>query len=218
VYYIATSNTTPLPDRAVRAALEPYGVTLGAPQVEAVRRHIHKLLLWNQRLNLTSITDPEEILRRHFGESMFAARFLPNSQGRLADLGSGAGFPGLALKIVRPELRIKLIESNAKKAAFLSEVKRDLQLEEVEIIRSRFEDLRFSTPFADYIAVRALGNLPGVLHWSARALFRHGLILLWLGADDALRVSRSRAWTWREVVPLPESRRRVLLMGSPVRD
>ena len=83
-------------------------------QAEKVAQYMQLLLEWNQSFSLTSVTNPSEILSRHFGESMFATSIVPIRQGRLADVGSGAGFPGLAIKIMRPELDVVLIEPNKK--------------------------------------------------------------------------------------------------------
>ncbi len=212
---IAKSKHTGLPSQVVRAALEPYGVALTDAQIDAVQSYTGLLLLWNQKVGLTSITDPREILERHFGESMFAAGVVPIHHGRLADVGSGAGFPGLAIKLLCPELHVLLIEANAKKAAFLAEVKRSLQLTGVEIVRSRLEELRIRSPYADFVSARALGSFHRLLRWSRGALAPNGRILLWLGADDAMKISMSSGWTWREPIPIPGSRRRVLLVGAP---
>ncbi len=214
---IVANRETPLPDSEIRAALAPFGVTVSQIQAELIRRYISLLVLWNQSVSLTGLTDRREILMRHFGESMFAAKFLEDRHGRLADVGSGAGFPGLALKIACPDLQVRLIESNGKKAAFLNEVKRTLELSRVEVMRARFEDIRVPPPLADSIVVRALGNMRRLLLWSHQALTENGRILLWLGFDDAARMSRSKSWIWRPPIPLPESRRRVLLIGSPLR-
>ncbi len=218
MYMMELSNrkSATMSDAEIRASLTPFGVSITGAQFDSVRCYISLLLHWNQHVSLTALTDPGEILRRHFGESMFAGRFLEFPDGRLADVGSGAGFPGLALKIASPDLRILLIESNSKKAAFLSEVKRALGLSQVEVVRSRFEDVRVPPPLADYVAARALGNLRKLVNWSGRALTPNGRILLWLGSDDAVRVSRVKNWAWQPPIPLPESRRRVLLFGRPL--
>src|SRR3989441_8532941 len=94
---------------------------------------------------------------------MFAAAKFSILKGRLADVGSGAGFPGLALKIIRPELHVTLIEANAKKSAFLAEVVRDLGLNEVDVVRARYEDLPLGAIQADFIAARAVGDLQQLL-------------------------------------------------------
>src|ERR1700730_9502113 len=107
--------------------------------------------MWNQSVSLTSVVDPVEILARHFGESMFVSCLIPVQNCRLADLGSGAGFRGLALQIASAGLHIVLIESNKKKCAFLSEVVRSLELENVEVLPIRFDEGRVSKNFAEII-------------------------------------------------------------------
>ncbi len=118
---------------------------------------------------MTSIVEPAEIVSRHFGESMFLHSLLPVENGRLADVGSGAGFPGLALKILCQDLDVILIEANKKKSAFLSEVARALDLRNVEVIPERFEEIRSEPGFADFVAARALGGFPKLLRWSREA-------------------------------------------------
>ncbi len=137
-----TNSKEPIPvtDAVIQRTLAPYGVPVSAQLAGAIRCYIELLLLWNQKINLTAIRKPREILERHFGESIFAAHAVAISAGRLADLGSGAGFPGLALKLVCPGLTVQLIEANTKKAVFLSEVCRVLNLSGVEILCERSND------------------------------------------------------------------------------
>jgi len=92
--------------------LAPFGIEPSEAQSIQIGQYVELLLLWNKSLNLSSILDPEEILTRHFGESMFLCTLLSVENCRLADVGSGAGFPGLAIKIFRPSVQITLIESN----------------------------------------------------------------------------------------------------------
>src|ERR1700674_3339769 len=131
------------------STLLPFRVQLSNDQIDKIREYIRLLLKWNQSVSLTSVVDTVDILTRHFGESMFACSLIPVDNCRLADLGSGAGFPGLALKIACPTLSVTLIESNKKKCAFLSEVVRALELENAEILPVRFDEIRFSPGFAD---------------------------------------------------------------------
>ena len=149
------------------------------------------LLKWNRSVSLTSITDPVEIVGRHFGESMFASGLLPVENCRLADVGTGAGFPGLALKIACPSLHVTLIESNKKKCAFLSEVVRTLEFSDVEIRPERFEEIRPETVLANLITCRAVGEFKQLLRWSTSALVRRGHLLLWVGAEDSTRIART---------------------------
>jgi 16S rRNA (guanine527-N7)-methyltransferase len=124
------------------------------------------LLAWNEKVNLTAIRDPLEVLYRHFCECMYAAVAVPLQAGRLADVGSGAGFPGLALKIVRPELQVFLIESNVKKATFLAEVVRELQLADTRVLVSRYEELGEEITPLDFVCSRALGEFDKFLSWA----------------------------------------------------
>jgi 16S rRNA (guanine527-N7)-methyltransferase len=205
------SNSLDLP---VMRNLEPYGVLVTAAVSEAIQEYIRLLMHWNRRIALTSLTDAEEILRFHFGESLFAWHAVPIENGRLADVGTGAGFPGLALKLFRPGLHVTLLESNAKKCAFLREVVRTLSLTEVEVVRQRFEDCAVPGPKFDFIASRALGGLDPLLSWSLSVLGDYGRVVLWVGLQDARRISRVEGWTWREPIAIPGTKKRMLLIGE----
>src|SRR6201993_4917174 len=103
---------------------------LSPRMLEPLQLYLDLLLRWNARVNLTAVRDPEQIVTRHFGESLFAAGLLKqNAPATLADVGSGAGFPGIPMKLVLPHCGLTLIESQGKKAAFLREVLRSLKLE-----------------------------------------------------------------------------------------
>jgi len=141
--------------------------------------YLELLLKWNARTNLTAIREPEEIVRRHFGESLFAAQHLgehldkhPGGEGAtLLDLGSGAGFPGLPIQLARPELRVTLAESQNKKAAFLREAVRTLGVA-TEVWAGRAEALPGERMF-DVVTLRAVDNMPAALAAAeARALRR----------------------------------------------
>jgi 16S rRNA (guanine527-N7)-methyltransferase len=118
----------------IRRALGEFQITADDTQVQQIQQYIDILLAWNDKVNLTAIRDPIEILHRHFCESMYAAAAVPVEKGRLADVGSGGGFPGLPLKIIRPGLQVFLIESNIKKATFLAEVIRELGLIDARVL------------------------------------------------------------------------------------
>lgn len=197
----------------IAEALAPFGVELSEQQLSAIQRYVSLLLNWNQSVSLTAIDDPLEIVARHFGESIFAGEFLQLNFGRLADVGTGAGFPGMALKIAFPGLSVLLLEPNLKKCAFLNEVKVALDLCGVEIDRTRFEEFRTERSLFDVVCARALGDHRRFLQWAKRAIPAGGRVVLWLGAEDALRISRTEGWVWDAPVKIPESRRRVILCG-----
>src|SRR2546422_7987166 len=124
----------------ISRAMREYNLSATSDQVVQVQLYLRLLLTWNTKVNLTAIQDPLEILYRHFCESMYAADAVPLQNGRLADIGSGAGFPGLPLKILRPQLDLHLVEANIKKATFLAEVIRELVLRDVRVLVGRYED------------------------------------------------------------------------------
>ena len=211
-------TTTALSLAEIAHSLAPYiAAPLADPQLAKIAAYLKLLKKWNQTVPLTSIEDDSEVVARHFGESFFVRRFLDLESGRLADVGSGAGFPGLPLKIVFPSLRVTLIEPNLKKCAFLREVKEVLSLESVEIARSTYENLDSRPESFDFIASRALGGYRRLLQWSRQALSPGGHVILWLGFDDSTSISRLEGWRWQLPVNIPESKRRVLLFGQPIR-
>lgn len=206
-----------LTNTEITAALEPYGVTPGDSVCDRIRAYIALLLKWNKKMSLTTVTNPNEILKFHFGESLFAAPAAQISDGRLADVGSGAGFPGLAIRILVEPLEVMLIESNTKKAAFLSEVSRELWLKGVEVFRGRMENFASPTREINFVSARALGQHSELLKWSHEHLGSTGKLIMWLGEEDVAAISRDNRWNWHERIKIPESQRRYLLIGSPVK-
>ena len=203
-----------LSDAKIADILQSYGLAQDFGVFDQIRTYIALLLKWNATIALTAITDPIEICKFHFGESIFASAAVPVREGRLADVGSGAGFPGLPLKMASPEIELTLIESNARKAAFLSEAVRSLELEGVQVFRGRMDGHTPDKPY-DWIAARALGQHDNLLKWATENLAPSGKVVLWLGEDDAAAISQTPKWEWRFPIPIPGSKRRVLLVGSP---
>lgn len=195
-------------------ALEPYGAAVAPATADKIRAYITLLLKWNRSISLTTVTDPAEIIRFHFGESIFAASALKFTESRLADVGTGAGFPGLPLVLAVPGLDVTLIESNTKKCAFLSEVIRALNLPNVTVFRGRMEEFPPGSANFDFITARALGQFDDLLKWSLTHLVPKGKVVLWLGDDDARKLSRAPGWTWDRPMLIPGSRQRYLLVGS----
>jgi len=199
----------------IEMELESYGVEVSPELCDSILRYIALLLRWNKRISLTTVVDPVEVVRFHFGESLFAASAVPIRGGRLADVGSGAGFPGLALRIAIPDLSVTLIESNARKATFLSEIIRNLKLDRAEVARSRMGGLSSKGPGFDFITARALGQHDELLAWAMKSLAVNGRVILWLGEGDCAKISGKPGWNWRIPIHIPNSERRFLLVGSP---
>ncbi|MGA8011899.1 MAG: 16S rRNA (guanine(527)-N(7))-methyltransferase RsmG, partial [Candidatus Acidiferrales bacterium] len=136
----------------VEDTLGPYGILLEPGVVQKIRSYTALLIKWNRMISLTTVTDPIEILKFHFGESIFAASQVDFVESRLADVGSGAGFPGIPLAMTVPSLDVTLIESNSKKCVFLSEVVRELRLPNVKVLRERMENVDLGPRHFDFIA------------------------------------------------------------------
>jgi 16S rRNA (guanine527-N7)-methyltransferase len=158
-------------------------VTLRDDQIGGLDRHYRLLVKWNRVLNLTSIRDTEEAVVRHYCECLFFASLLPE-EGRVLDLGSGAGFPGVPVAILRPEMRVTLLESHQRKAVFLKEATRDL--ENVEVVPKRAEDISSTW---DLVVSRAV-DPKEVLRQGPRLAPRVGMLVG--GADSLLFDGRTK--------------------------
>ena len=170
-----------LSESTIAALLTPYLIPPAAilPQLSD---YLDLLLKWNARTNLTAIRQPEEIVQRHFGESLFTALHLGNPD-TLLDLGSGAGFPGLPIALLRPEMRVTLAESQGKKASFLREAVRALGVKNVEVWAARAETMQESLRFHT-VTLRAVDDMASAIAAAApRAM--HQIVLL-AGTPPAL--------------------------------
>lgn len=202
-----------LSEETIKQSLASFGVVVSNEQVLYIQQYIKILLQWNEKLNLTAIRDPLEILVRHFCESMFGAVAVPIGNGRLADIGSGPGFPGIPLKIMRPDLELFLVESNIKKGTFLAEVVRELELKDTRVLISRYEELGEELAPLDYVCSRAVGEFGTFLEWAGSERVSIATAILWIGGRDLEEVKKASGWDWREPIPVPQSLRRYLLVG-----
>jgi len=125
--------------KALREGEKGIGILLDREKEEALVRYFLELEKWNAKKNLTSLQDPKEIAIKHFVDSLTLLPLL-KKEDRILDIGTGAGFPGLVLKIAKDDLRVTLLEASFKKVAFLKHLKRVLKLEGLEVIHGRAED------------------------------------------------------------------------------
>lgn len=188
---------------------------LSDSQLVAIQAYLDLLLRWNAKLNLTAVRDPEEIVTRHFGESLFAARQLfPAADSRITaiDIGSGAGFPGLPLKLWCPSLNLTLIESNQRKATFLREVVRTLNLNSVSVQAERAERVSLN---AHLVTFRAVERFERILPIAFSLVKPNGRIAILVGSDQvALAQSTLTTIEWKAPIPIPLSKSRTLLVGN----
>jgi 16S rRNA (guanine527-N7)-methyltransferase len=198
----------------IQKTLNEFKIEVDANQIGQIQEYIKLLLTWNEKVNLTAIRDPLDILHRHFCESMFVTKLADLDNCRLADIGTGGGFPGLPLKILLPHAQIALVESSIKKAAFLAEVVRTLGLGKVNVLVGRYEELGEEIAPIDYLCARALGDFSGFLAWAGSQSVGAEQVILWLGTRDVEEVEKVSGWKWAPPVAVPQSLRRVILVGS----
>lgn len=204
-------------DGLIYNVLSEYGVNSSGDLCSKVRAYAELLLRWNHKIALTAVTEPKEVLRRHFGESFFGAGAAQIEFGRLADVGSGAGFPGIALRLIRPDMKVVLIEASVKKSTFLREVVRELELTDVEVMAVRAEDVGSELRSVDFVTARAVGEHVWLLEWAQKRLLPRGKAVLWLGRSGARSVMLDHNWKWESPVLIPGSERRFIVVGAPIK-
>ncbi len=247
----------------ISTLLEPFLETpLPQPQLEQISTYIDLLKRWNARISLTAIKNEEEIVTRHFGESLFLARHIfptalchpersraesatispakskacpelaegtPNTlslpvpaQGVLTtpsatqvlDIGSGAGFPALPIKIWAPQIHLTLIESNHKKAVFLREVARALTLTNINVIADRAEVVAARQhPQVEVVTLRAVESFTSILSQAATFLAPNGTLALLIGSAQLSHLTKLTTLNWLAPIPIPQSHTRVLSIG-----
>jgi 16S rRNA (guanine527-N7)-methyltransferase len=196
---------------AISAGLAALDLPVSRAEAAQLDAYLELLARWNRVHNLTGIKSREVMTRRHLAESLALRSALRG--GRIADVGSGAGLPGIPLAIVAPEREFMLIESRAKRAAFLRHVKGALALDNVEVAESRVEHLRDAGPF-DTVLARAVAPLPELVGLTAHLLGANGVLLVPTKAEFAAEAGRVDA-TFR-VEPIEPAAQDVL-RGALVR-
>jgi 16S rRNA (guanine527-N7)-methyltransferase len=193
-----------LTESAIADLLTPYLPEIPATLPPRLSTYLDLLLKWNARTNLTAIRDPEEIVRRHFGESLFAARHIAPGTQTLLDFGSGAGFPGLPIALLRPEISVTLAESQNKKATFLREAVRTLNLT-TEVWPNRVEAMPAHRRF-DTVTLRAVDNMDAALPAAIARIVDGGQL--------APLTSTARTPAGGETIPLPNSESTILYLQT----
>ena len=167
-------QTSPAP---VNLAFQPFleglhclGLELTGQQSRQFLQYQQELLDWNTRVNLTSITNPEEVMIKHFLDSLSLLMAFDAPEARLLDIGAGAGFPGLPLKIVRPQWHIVLLEATGKKVKFLQHIIETLGLKDIVAVNGRAEELAHRAEYRssfNLVTARAVASLPALLEYAA---------------------------------------------------
>ena len=137
------------------------GFNFSVEQLEKFYKYMNLLIEWNEKMNLTAITEPNDIILKHFIDSITINKYIENSV-KVVDVGTGAGFPGIPLSIIRTDLQITLVDSLNKRLMFLQEIKKELELKNIDIVHARAEELGQNKNYRetfDIATSRAVANL-----------------------------------------------------------
>jgi 16S rRNA (guanine527-N7)-methyltransferase len=187
------------------ALFDHFGLELSDFQKQQFERYLELLLEWNQKFNLTAITEPEDVWIKHFLDSLLITRAQAwQGKGLVADLGSGAGFPGIPLKILCPDLQVVLFEASAKKTEFLNMVCMALGLENIKAVHLRAEDAGQSKLYRetfDWVVSRAVASLSVLAEYGLPLLKINGILAAYKGPgylqelEDASRALKTLGGT-----------------------
>ena len=162
--------------------LSKLNVTLSKKQLEQLDKYYDLLIEWNEKINLTRITEYEDVYLKHFYDSLTIAKVVDlSTKQTLCDVGTGAGFPGVVLKIVYPNLKITLVDSLQKRVNYLNEIVKELSLEDIHAIHSRGED--FKETF-DVVTARAVANIEKLVTYTMHLVNKNGIFVAMKGNID----------------------------------
>jgi 16S rRNA (guanine527-N7)-methyltransferase len=168
-------------DELIKYGLIELGLTPSKEQINAFMTYLSELKRWNKTYNLTGLRKDEDIIIKHFLDSILYLNVMPDAEIKVADIGSGAGFPGIPIKIIRPEITMYLIEPSGKKAAFLRHIIRELQLKRIEVVEKRIEDTKVNRELplpVDVAVTRALFNIKDFIKKASHIVRQGGILIL----------------------------------------
>ncbi len=201
----------------INSILDSCGIIRPVGLAESIQAYLRLLDQWNRKLNLTRARGLEELVRLHFAESFFAATLIQAGDGPVLDVGSGAGFPGMAMRLILPGEVFYLVESRVKKAAFLSTVRRELNLSGVTVLNHALQQCQpqMFPVRPQLLTLRAVGNPSQIVREAARLFDPAGKILLFTTESLAGAICDELCQIqWLQKTPIPWSREKILLKGS----
>ena len=181
----------------IRQEAKAFGVDLSEDQAVQFDRYFHLLSEWNEKINLTAITEEQEVLIKHFLDSLSGAQFMRlEDRVSVADIGTGAGFPGMALAIAFPKVHFTLMDATGKKVRFLQMVSDTLGLKNVTAVQGRAEELAHDPAYReqfDIVTSRAVASLPVLLEYCAGFVKKGGVIAAYKGPslEEELALART---------------------------
>ena len=169
------------PDELIKDGLIELGLIPSMNQINTFTTYLYELKKWNKTYNLTGLKKDEDIIIKHFIDSLLYLKAMPDGKTKVADIGSGAGFPGIPIKIIRPEIEMYLIEPSVKKSAFLRHITRRLQLKEIEVIEKTVEEIRVNQNLSlsvDVAVTRALFSIKDFIKKASHIVKQDGILIL----------------------------------------
>jgi 16S rRNA (guanine527-N7)-methyltransferase len=179
----------------LKEGAKEYSVILSNEQTDKFSQYARLLVEWNEKINLTAITDPEGIVIKHFLDSLSIAEFIPDETKTLIDVGTGAGFPGIPLKIIRENLKVTLLDSLEKRVKFLNEICNNLKLKDIFSVHGRAEDFGVNKNYRerfDSVTARAVANLPVLLEYCLPFVKIGGMFIAMKGPDGKEELKESQ--------------------------
>ena len=208
------------PDELLRDGLLELGFTFSEDQVNSFMTYLTELKKWNKTYNLTGLKKDEDIIIKHFLDSLLYLKVIPGGEIKVADVGSGAGFPGIPIKIIRPEIEMYLIEPSGKKAAFLRHIIGTLRIEKIEVIEKRIEDLgkgQESFLSVDIAVTRALFSIKDFVKKSSHIVRQGGILVISKGPkvkEELRKLKDIKCEVLTLSLPLSDIKRYIVLCNN----
>jgi 16S rRNA (guanine527-N7)-methyltransferase len=200
-------------EELLRNGLKELGLVVSEEQIDAFITYLSELKKWNKAYNLTGFTRDEDIIIKHFLDSLLYFKAIPGGEIKVADIGSGAGFPGIPMKIIRPEIEMYLIEPSQKKSAFLRHIIRGLAIEKIKVVEKTIENIKVNRELpvsVDVAMTRALFSIKDFIKKAAHIVRPGGTLILNKGPKvrDELKILKDIEYEISTIVlPLTDIKR-----------
>ncbi len=176
----------------LKRACEKNKIMLLEEQIEKFYKYMNLLIEWNQKINLTAIVDPKEIIQKHFMDSMSVLNYIQDKKN-IIDVGTGAGFPGIPIKIANPNINVTLLDSLQKRVNFLAEVVSQLELDKIKAVHSRAEDyVRENRESYDVAISRAVANMSTLVEYLLPYVKQDGIVICMKGPNIEDELEKSK--------------------------
>lgn len=182
-------------EKKLREQARKIDIELTNKEIDQFYNYMNLLLEWNKKINLTAITEENDVILKHFIDSISINKYLEDGKKEIIDIGTGAGFPGIPLKIINRSIDFILVDSLSKRINFLKEVKRNLNLEKLELIHSRVEDLARDNNYrekADVVVSRAVANLRVLVEYMLPFIKKDGICICMKGPNIEKEVEEAK--------------------------